>query len=167
MDNLSDSMDSCGNRNLNVHHWHEETAEMNRQLLEMQPMVGGLLNKMMSFSNDVTENYILRFAKMQIELFNLIADNYEYHKQALENSSDQDYANAVSNYMEFLDMIADNLSLFGIEEIKSDCGTGFDGSIHEVVGNMDFSPRSSMVAKSVRMGFRYKDVVIQKEKIIV
>lgn len=166
LDSARSELRSNNNR-ANVQQWHEETSAINSTLLELQPTVSNLLQKIMSFSNDITENYVLQFAKMQIELFNLIADNYEYHLKVSGGSSNQDYINAVSNHRDFLDMIVDNMSAFGIEEIVSKRGTGFDGSIHEVVGNNEFSPRLSMVKESVRSGFKYKDIVIQKEKIIV
>lgn len=130
-------------------------------------MVENVLKEMMNFSNELTENYVLQFAKMQIELFNLITDNLSYHSGAILKYDNQDYTNAVSNYQEFLDTIVDNLSAFGIEEISSREGTEFDGNIHEVVNNMNFLPRLSRVKDSVCSGFRYKNIIIQKEKIRV
>lgn len=151
----------------NVQAWHEEIAKTQQEFFAMQPMVSQLLQKMMSFSNEVTENYVLQFAKMQIELFNLVSDNYDYHKKAVADTDHNDYKKAVSNYRSFMELILDNLSAFGVEEISSKEGDAFDGALHEVIDNSDFSPKTATVKESVRTGFRYKDIILQKEKIQV
>lgn len=161
------SLERSSNCRANVQQWHNETLKIQQKLNEMQPMVGEVLKKMTGFANEITEGYVLQFAKMQIELYNLISDNLFYHANAVRRSNDQNYVNAVANYQEFLDMIVDNLSAFGIEEISSGLGTRFDGSVHEVVDNADFSPKLSSVKDSLRSGFKYKDIIIQKEKIRV
>ncbi|MFI3326773.1 MAG: nucleotide exchange factor GrpE [Clostridia bacterium] len=147
--------------------WHNEIENLQQSLNVLQPTLGEMLKTIMNFSNDLTEKYILKFAKLQIELFNLICDNLAYHSKAVQESEHQDYINSVSNYNEFLEMITDNLSVFGVEEITSPIGTEFNGSIHEVINDIDFSPRSTTVISTVHCGFQYKDIVIQKEKIKV
>lgn len=155
------------NKALNVQKWHESLEAVSGQLLELQPIVSGVLEKIMSFSKDMTEGYVLQFAKMQIEFYDLIADNYDFHVQACKNCHNRDYINAVNNYAEFLILITENLSVFGVEEIKSEVGERFDGKLHEVVGNDLFQPRMVVVKKSIRSGFKYKDIILQKEKIII
>lgn len=152
---------------VNVQKWHEENSIIIRQLNEIQPVASSILEKIMNFSTEITEGYVLQFARMQVELFNLIADNYDYHVRVSNGSYINDYINAVNNYADFLDTIVDSLAVFGIEEIKSGAGTGFNGAIHEVVGNDRFSPKSALVNKSIRSGFRYKEIIIQKEKITI
>ena len=120
----------------------------------------------MGFSDKITEKYVLQFARMQIELYNLISDNYIYHKEVSEKSGNQDYINAVSNYEEFLYSLSDALAVFGVEEIVSYPGDAFDGKIHETESN-GFSSRSAVIKKSIRTGYRYKDIIIQKEKVAV
>lgn len=161
------SIENSNNCRLNVQEWHRHSQTIQTKLNEMQPMVSETLRTLMGFSNDITENYVLQFARMQINLYNLISDNLDYHLFESKKSGNQDYVNAVSNYQEFLDMIMDNVSAFGVEEISSRMGMRFDGNIHEVIGNADFSPRMSSVKESVRLGFKYKDIIIQKEKIRV
>jgi molecular chaperone GrpE (heat shock protein) len=151
----------------NVQRWHDENQVIVRKLNEIQPSISEILQKIMRFSDEITESYILQFAKMQIELFNLIADNFQYHLNAVTESNNQDYYNAVLNYQDFMDTIIDNLSAFGIEEITSRAGSRFDGNLHEVMDSTDFSPRLSSVKESVRTGFKYKDIIIQKERIRV
>ncbi len=159
------SADRSNNCRMNIKQWHDETAGIQQKLNELQPVVGDILQKIMNFSNELTEGYILQFAKMQIELYNLIADNLAYHLQNISAGDNKDYVNAISNYQEFMDMIVDNLSAFGIEEISSQAGLRFDGNIHEVIGDSDFSPRLASVKQSERSGFKYNDIIIQKEKI--
>lgn len=161
------TLERSNNCKVNVQRWHDENQVIISKLNEMQPLISKILQKIMQFSDDITESYILQFAKMQIELFNLIADNLQYHINVVAKSNNQDYHNAVSNYQEFMDTIIDNLSAFGIEEITSRVGSRFDGNLHEVMDSTDFSPRLSSVKESVRTGFKYKDIIIQKERIRV
>ena len=161
------TLERSNNCKINVQKWHDENQSILKKLNEMQPSVSQVLQKMMQFSEEITKSYILQFAKMQIELFNLIVDNLQYHLNAVTGSNDQNYHNAVSNYQEFMDMLVDNLSAFGIEEITSRVGSRFDGNLHEVMNSTDFSPRLSSVKESVRTGFKYKDIIIQKERIRV
>lgn len=144
--------------------WHSEIDDMNQTLKSIQPDVSKMLENIMGFSDKITEKYVLQFARMQIELYNFISDNYIYHKEMSEKSGNQDYINAVSNYEEFLYSLSDALAVFGVEEIVSYPGDAFDGKIHQVQTDI-FSSRSAVIKKSVRSGYRYKDVVIQKEKV--
>ena len=151
----------------NIQNWHNSVEDLNRRLQEMQPSVSSMLEKIMSFSNDLTDNYILQFARMNIDLYNLISDNYNYHATVSEASGNKDYVNAVLNYEEFQSLLVDNLAAFGIEEIVTSPGAPFDRSIHEVVNNDTFSPRLAVVKKRLRSGFKYGNIVIQKERIQV
>lgn len=144
--------------------WHSEIEDISSTLKTIQPDVSKMLENIMGFSDKITEKYVLQFARMQIELYNFISDNYMYHKSASEQSGNQDYINAVSNYEEFLYSISDALAVFGIEEISSCPGDSFDGKIHEAESN-DFSSRRAIIKKCIRSGYRYKDVIIQKEKV--
>lgn len=149
---------------VNVQLWYDEQAGISAKLMEMQPTVSQLLKDFMSFSDKITEQYVLQFARMQIELFNLIYDGYVYHKKEAGLSGNKDYVNAISNYNEYMLSIIDHLSVFGIEEIVSNSGTTFDGTIHES-DTVSFSSKNALIAESVRSGFKYKNIVIQKEKI--
>lgn len=144
--------------------WHSEIEDISSTLKSIQPDVSKMLENIMGFSDKITEKYVLQFARLQIELYNFISDNYMYHKSVSEQSGNQDYINAVSNYEEFLYSISDALAVFGIEEISSCPGENFDGKIHEAESN-DFSSRRAVIKKCIRSGYRYKDVVIQKEKV--
>ncbi len=149
---------------VHVQLWHDEQARISEKLMEMQPALGQLIKGFMNFSDTITEQYVLQFAKMQAELFDLIWDACLYHKKKAESSGSRDYMNAVLNYEEYMFSIVDSLAAFGIEEICSSPGTAFDGMIHEPDSG-SFSTKTALVGESVRSGFRYKDIIIQKEKI--
>ena len=134
-------------------------------LSDIRSKVGAMLLMTVSFADAFTEDCTLQFARMQVELYNLIADNYEYHGNAASRSADADYKNAASNYAEFLSVIADHLAVFGIETIQSEQGTPFSGTIHESISNGSFDPKTAVVQESLRAGFKYGDCIIQKEKI--
>ena len=147
-----------------INKWHAEIDDISNTFKSIQPEVSKMLEIVMGFSDKITEKYILQFARMQIDLYNFISDNYIYHKKVSEHSQNQDYINAVSNYEEFLYSISDALAVFGVEEIVSYPGDAFDGKIHETESS-DFSSRSAVIRKSIRSGYRYKDIIIQKEKV--
>lgn len=151
------------NRN-NIQLWHNKQDEISAKLIKMQPSVSQLLENFMSFSDNITNQYVLQFAKMQIELFDFISEVYVYHKKKIKLSENQDYVNSVLNYKDFMDSICDGLAVFGIEEICSEPGTCFDGMIHEPDINL-FSSKTALIEESIRTGFKYKDIIIQKEKI--
>ncbi len=159
-------VDRVQNNQMNIQQWHEEQAKINAKLVEMQPSVSKILEEFMNFSDKITENYVLQFARQQMELYNLIADNYEYHKKTSEDMGDENYINAVYNYMEFMYSIADSLAIFGIEEITSPPGTPFDGAIH-VTDSENFTVKTTVIKESIRSGFSYKGIIIQKEKVMI
>ena len=149
-----------------VEKWHSQVEDISTTLKCMQPDVSKMLENIMGFSDKVTEKYVLQFARMQIELYDFIHDNYQYHYKNSGLSKNQDYINAVANYEEFLYSILDSLAVFGVEEISSCEGDHFDGRIHEAESS-DFSSRNAIIKKSIRSGFKYMDVIIQKEKVVL
>lgn len=149
-----------------VEKWHSDITEINDTLKSIQPDVSKMLETIMNFSNKITEEYVLQFAKMQIDLYNYVTDLYPYHKKASLDSKNQDYINAVDNYEEILYSISDSLAVFGVEEIVSSSGDEFDGKIHES-NTKNFSSRNSIIKHTLRSGYRYKDIVIQKELVEV
>ena len=153
-------------KNNNIQEWHDEQQRIREEFSQMQPAVSSVLEGFMTFSDKITENYVLQFAKQQIELYNLIADNYCYHNEKCEEVKNEDYKNAVANYREFMEIIVDDLAAFGIEEICSIPGTAFDGQIHMADGS-DFSSKETAITKSIRSGFRYQDIIIQKERVTI
>lgn len=162
---MSEKEQRANYNRLNIERWHREIEEANETLLGIKPVASELLKQVMSFSDNVTEQYVLQFARKQIELYELIADAKDYHEKVSKDSGNQDYINAVLNYGDFLLDIADGLAVFGVEEIVSEKGTAFDVRNHEAVTQKEFSPKNSTVLKSLRSGFRYKDIVLMKEKV--
>lgn len=151
----------------NIEKWHDQNNVLKQQFLEVQPLLAQSLEKIMTFSNEITEQYVIQFASSQIQLFNLIADSYDYHCQLALNSDNEDYKNAILNYEDFLEVIVDNLAMFGIEEIHSETNVPFDGKYHEVINQQQFSPKETVVKESARSGFKYRDIILQKEKISI
>lgn len=147
--------------------WHKEQAQLMQSVKELQSPAQKLLENFMNFSNNLTENYIVQFAKTQIELFNLITDNYTWHASRAETSRNKDYYKAVDNYREYLDMIIDALADFGIEEISDERGTRFNGKLHDVKNTKNFYPQTATIKKNLRPGFRYGELILQKEEVEV
>ncbi len=149
-----------------IQKWHQKQEEMSESLRAMQPDVQSLLERFLTFQDTIKENYILQSARQQMELYNLMADAYVYHKEKTEKSENEDYRNAVENYKEYMEMIADGLAAFGVEEVVSGPGTVFEGGIHETDA-VHFSSKEAVITKSIRSGFRYGELVLQKEKVLI
>lgn len=150
-------------RQQSLESWHEHCAQLNESVLALQSDMSGLLNRFIGFSDSVTANYVLRFANNLLELYNLVYDGFSYHNPRRLASTDTDYFNSVENYQVYMDVISDALADFGIEEIRSSPGDGFDGHLHEVRNTSNYMPRTATIQNSVRPGFRYGEIVIQKE----
>ena len=147
--------------------WYSEQANLTQAIAELQTPAQKLLEDLRNFSQNLAENYIVQFAMTQIELFNLIADNFAWHAPRAETSQNRNYLDAVENYKVYLEMIIDALANFGIEEISSDAGDKFDGKIHDVKNKKDFYPPTATIKKSLRTGFRYGNLILQKEAVEV
>ena len=147
--------------------WHNEQTKLSQSLKALQLPAQKILEDLRSFSDSLAENYVMQFAAAQIELFNLIADNFDSHAPKAALSQNSDYRAAVDNCKDYLDMIIDALADFGVEEISSADGTPFDGKIHDVRNTKMFSPRLATVKKSLRPGFKYGERVLQKEAVEV
>lgn len=147
--------------------WHIKQAEVIQSVKSLQMPAQALLEDFRYFSKKLTENYIIQFANSQIELFNSIADSFDWHESRAKESQNKDYHDAVANYKSYLEMIVDALANFGVEEISSEEGTPFDGKIHDAKNTRNFSPKFATVKKSLRAGFRYGDLILQKEEVEV
>ena len=147
--------------------WHGEQTKLAQSLKALQLPAQKILENLRNFSDDLAENYVMRFAAAQIDLFNLIADNFDSHASKAEQSQNKDYCAAVENCTAYLEMIIDALADFGVDEISSADGTPFDGKIHDVRNTKMFSPRLATVKKSLRPGFKYGERVLQKEAVEV
>ena len=150
-----------------ISEWYGKQAELMQSMKALQMPAQKLLEDLRNFSNNLTNNYIVQFAACQIELFNLISENLNWHRARAENSLNKDYCDAVENYTIYLDMIIDALANFGIDEILSAAGTHFDGKIHDVKNTKNFFPQTAKIKKSLRSGFRYNDLILQKEAVEV
>jgi len=147
--------------------WYGEQANLTQAVKELQMPAQKLLEDFRNFSHNLTENYIVQFAMTQIEIFNLIVDNFAWHAPRAEAAQNKNYYDAVENYKVYLEMIIDALADFGIEEISSNDGAKFDSKIHDVKNTKNFYPPTATIKKSLRAGFRYGNLILQKEEVEV
>ena len=150
----------------NVKQFNEQFASLDDDLTSIQSSATEVVNQVINFKKELTDNYILQFASSLIELYDLIADSYEYHKKLIVSTDDYNYRNAIFNYQTFLEEISDKLSYIGVTTIISEPGDYFNGAYHQVVNTQSFGSQA-IVKESLRAGFMYKDRVLQKEKVII
>jgi len=164
----------------NVSQWNEEFSRTNEmiketvpqirdlydRLQEALPEVGKIYGEVLNFSDNFNKEYVRKMADNLIDIYSNILKMYNYHKPLAAESTDANFKDAVENYVDFMDMIEDSLSLFGVTTVKSSIGTSFDGSIHEAK-NPDFNPASGKVQENITPGFMYNGRVIRKESVII
>ncbi|MBO6046236.1 MAG: nucleotide exchange factor GrpE [Erysipelotrichaceae bacterium] len=150
----------------NVKEFNERFVQLDDDILKIQSSATEVVNQVINFKQELTNNYILQFASSLIDLYDMIADSYDYHHKNIEMTDDQNYRNAIFNYETFLEEIIDKLSYLGVTTIISEPGDSLNGSYHQVVNTQSFSSRA-IVSKSVRAGFMYKDRMLRKERIEV
>ncbi len=152
-----------------VQAWHEEQALNRAKIAREEPSAGKLPENFVSSSNNIMENYVVQFAIKFIEVFNMISEGYAYHMKIAEASDNVNYSDAVLDYGELCLSIVDSLASFEVEEISTPPGERFNDKIHSVEGSTEasFSTKTAFVSESVRAGFKYKDIIIQKEKVKV
>ena len=146
--------------------WHRDQQEVVDTLSSLEEPVRSLMTSLSDLRDRLQDYSDMRFINILIRQYHQIADAWDYHFEKAQNSDHEDYYNAVINYSDFLYDIVDYLALFGVEEIRSEPGTPFDGSIHTVRGTKEFSPRETVVRRSLRSGFRRGDTILEKERIL-
>ncbi|MBR3358789.1 MAG: hypothetical protein IKG46_13300 [Solobacterium sp.] len=146
--------------------WHLQQRELVDTVNGLEPTVRAVTTALTDLRDRIQGYTDTRFIEILIRQYHQIADAWDYHFEKARNSDNEDYYNAVLNYSDFMYDIIDYLALFGVEEIRSEPGTPFDGSIHTVRGTKEFSPRETVVRRSLRSGFRRGDTVLEKERIL-
>lgn len=151
--------------NAKIKEWHEAQKGFLDEMRKIQPDLRDALKKITSFSDKITEEYVLRFAESYVRLYNLIHDGVMHHRESAERSCSLDYRRAVKNFEVYRSAVIRDLAAFGVEEIKTKPGSRFDGEIHKAADAENFDSMRARVRESVRSGFRYNSIIIQKEEV--
>lgn len=147
--------------------WQEQQKETHKCLIPIQKDIQDSLKLLREFETKQTNDYVLRFANIMLNIYNDIHSCYESQCRIKESWDNPNYHNAVNNYQVFLDEISDELYGFGIEDLFSSTNEPFDSKIHEVVDAGGINLRHAVVVESIRAGFRYNDIILQKERVRV
>lgn len=114
----------------------------------------------------IRENTEKAYAQM-FELYSLIADTCEFMKKEISVSDDMNLINAYENMLSFMDMISEYMADYNIATLCSAPDTPFDGTRHKPMNGNAFDPHKAKVKESVRCGFLWNDVVLEKEKVLL
>ena len=137
----------------------ENFAAVKQALLKTNEMITRLERAM-------SEDVVRKISSQLLSLFNLIADSKESVSKLAREVKCPCLNNVVDSLGAYLDMIAEHLGDYEIHPIVSQPGDRFCGKYHEAIQNEpQFDPRSAMVKSSKRMGFRWGEVVLQKERV--
>ena len=135
-----------------------EQKNITETLLETEKTLAGVHETLRRVEKQLTESFIQRVSIQLMELYDLAMDSYE-------SISAREELPAGEILLDLAEIVAQDLAEYGIEPIITDPGTPFGGAIHEAVGNDQFDPRSAIVQKSLRFGFRRDSVILRKEKV--
>lgn len=100
-------------------------------------------------------------------LYDLINDIELSQIKALENGEAVDMKNNIENLSVFRSVMLNVFAAAGVDVIISEPGTLINGKIHEVLGNSDFDPRTTVIQKSLKAGFKLGETVLRKERVSV
>ncbi|MGN1235593.1 MAG: nucleotide exchange factor GrpE [Christensenellaceae bacterium] len=147
--------------------------EMKGEMEAIRQEIDGIERRLRCFTADLQaheermdEGERLIFCGEYIALYSLLMDGVDAHRDKAANKGDQDYADLVEFLSSAAEYLAECLVRYGVEEIRSEKGTPFDGRIH-LSTSEDFSPRRSVVGESVRSGFRLEGQILLKERVNV
>ena len=135
-----------------------EQKNITETLLETEKTLAGVHETLRRVEKQLTESFIQRVSIQLMELYDLAMDSYE-------SISAREELPAGEILLDLAEIVAQDLAEYGIEPIITDPGTPFGGAIHEAVGNDQFDPKSAIVQKSLRFGFRRDSVILRKEKV--
>lgn len=148
-----------------VNKWHENQLSLIESTHLLQTGITEIYNKLVNQSDEILNSCIIKFADSLIEIYNCIDYSLKFHEDQAKETENPDYYAAVANYKEYMELLSDAMATFGIEEIISPNNTAFNPQIHEVIDTNSFSIRNTTIKKSVRSGFKYKEIIFQKEKV--
>lgn len=100
-------------------------------------------------------------------LYDLINDIELSQIKALENGETIDMKRNIENLSAFRSVMLNVFAAAGVDAIISEPGTLINGKIHEVLENSDFDPRTAVIEKSLRAGFKLGETVLRKERVSV
>ena len=135
-----------------------EQKKITETLLDTEKTLAGVHETLRGVEKQLTETFIQRVSIQLMELYDLAMDSYE-------SISGQEGIPAGESLLDLAEVAAQDLAEYGIEPIITEPGTAYNGAIHDAVGTEQFDPKSVIVQKSLRFGFRRDAVVLRREKV--
>lgn len=135
-----------------------EQQKITETLLDTEKTLAGVHETLRGVEKQLTETFIQRVSIQLMELYDLAMDSYE-------SVSGQEELPAGESLLDLAEVAAQDLAEYGIEPIITEPGAPYNGTVHEAVGTEQFDPKSVIVQKSLRFGFRRDTVILRKEKV--
>ncbi len=137
-----------------------EQKNISEALLETGKTLAGVHEALRGIEKQVTDSFIQRISMQLMELYDLAMDSFE-------SLSGQEEMPVGESLLDLAEVVAQDLTEYGIEPIITDPGSPYNGALHEAVGKEQFDPRNVIVQRSLRFGFRRETVVLRREKVTV
>jgi molecular chaperone GrpE (heat shock protein) len=135
-------------------------AALSEQIQQIQVKLQEELKLIMKIREDIEYNTTLEPINQLIHLFNLLYDPLKYH---MKKVGDNNYNNLIESCEDFQNHIQQSLSMLGVT-IINEAQKPFDSEKHKTVRGVQPN-RSSIISKVIKVGFSYKNKVLQKAEV--
>lgn len=133
---------------------------LSEQIEQLQLSLQNELQQIIAIREGIDYNITQEAISQFVFLFSLLNDTLQYHSGS--NRKDG-YSNLIESCEDLLENIMQSLTMLGVEMIN-DVGKPFDPGRHKAVSGMQ-PKRLSSVTKVVKIGFIYKNKVLEKAEV--
>jgi molecular chaperone GrpE (heat shock protein) len=135
-------------------------AAMSEQIQQLQVSLQDELKQIMSIREGIDYSINQEAIKQLLSLFDLVNETLQYHPN---DESSGNYHNLIESCEDFLENIKQSLAMLGVTIINDIDGI-FDPEMHRAVRGAQ-PTRSAIITKIIKIGFAYKDKVLEKAEV--
>lgn len=135
-------------------------SALSEQIQQLQMSLQDELKQIMSIREGIDYNITQEAISQFILLFSLVSETLQYHPNEKNKDS---YYNLIESCEDFLENIKQSLAMLGVT-IINDVGAAYAPERHRVASGQK-PMRNGIVSKVVKIGFAYKNKVIEKAEV--
>ncbi len=152
--------DSLQKQDENNEHYQIDRMEIKESVTQAREE----LNKISGALTKILDSVQLSSTEALFRQYSYLYDSIYSVYSFLQTQGDVLSKKLSNNLITFMEIIEENLSEYGILTIKTEKNSPFQGKYHRASGNISyFNPKTTYVTKSLRAGFIWDDVVMEKE----
>lgn len=137
-------------------------SALSEQIQQLQMSLQDELKQIMSIREGIDYNITQEAINQFIFLFSLISETLQYHPNEEKKDS---YYNLIESCEDFLENIKQSLAMLGVAMIN-EVGEIYDPERHKMAFGQQ-PIRQGIISKVIKIGFAYKDKVLEKAEVEV